>query len=419
MLKLFLPVLLLFSLYSFSRSCEDIVRQSYQKYEKKEYKAALTIFQTAIKNKCTLSNGDYYNGACFASLAKENKLALFYLKTSVEKGWDNTEHMAKDTDLDNIRDLEEYKKIVALITAKFDKMKAELSGLKPTDFNEAIPYTANGKWGWLDRRTNKPMTKAVFDFTDFKSGSGIYFIYGSKPYIWTWSQTINPAVEYTDATGSIGLYEGEPEIVSDPGFKGFTADRSRVTSFSNKFKSVTLINEWDPDEKIAVAADKAGKLGIIKEDGTVFKNFGFKYKAIDKFLGRFRQTYLIVMEINSDKYKVYDREGNEQPVEPFVRYHQSGFFERTPTKIDFFVGSYFGSYLYVFDGKKWNVLDEVTLEKIFPKSYDAIIMRNGPTSDKDRLGSPTNQGILEPYFLVSEGANMFYVDKKGKEFRAE
>ncbi|MFY2559205.1 DUF6624 domain-containing protein [Corallococcus terminator] len=46
-----------------------------------------------------------YSAACSASLAKQPEEALVWLERAVDEGFDDAKHLAKDTDLDNIRSL--------------------------------------------------------------------------------------------------------------------------------------------------------------------------------------------------------------------------------------------------------------------------------------------------------------------------
>ena len=50
----------------------------------------------------------YYNMACMESLDKKNKEALENLEISFQKGYKDYDHLKEDTDLDNIRNTEEY-----------------------------------------------------------------------------------------------------------------------------------------------------------------------------------------------------------------------------------------------------------------------------------------------------------------------
>jgi len=57
-------------------------------------------------------NRVYYNMACLYSLLKNAKESCSWLQKAVEKGYNNWQHMKQDSDLDNMRQSECYRKIV-------------------------------------------------------------------------------------------------------------------------------------------------------------------------------------------------------------------------------------------------------------------------------------------------------------------
>jgi tetratricopeptide (TPR) repeat protein len=59
-----------------------------------------------------------YNIGCIYSLTGKVKDALKYIELSLEKGYDDFDHIAKDIDLDNIRNLKEFKDLIAKYKAK-------------------------------------------------------------------------------------------------------------------------------------------------------------------------------------------------------------------------------------------------------------------------------------------------------------
>ena len=57
--------------------------------------------------------GNMYDAACLYSLMGEKEKAIDYLRQAFEKGYREFTHIERDKDMDNIRDEEEYKKLVA------------------------------------------------------------------------------------------------------------------------------------------------------------------------------------------------------------------------------------------------------------------------------------------------------------------
>ena len=68
------------------------------------------------------SEGNYYEAACLYALMNKKDEALSALKTSLEKGNTNFNHISIDDDLDNIKQTPEY---IALYNKWFEKFKAD------------------------------------------------------------------------------------------------------------------------------------------------------------------------------------------------------------------------------------------------------------------------------------------------------
>jgi len=62
----------------------------------------------------------HYNMACAESLLNNSKTAIESLSKAVENGYENLDHLRQDPDLDNIRNLAEYKAVETLLN---DKLK--------------------------------------------------------------------------------------------------------------------------------------------------------------------------------------------------------------------------------------------------------------------------------------------------------
>lgn len=58
------------------------------------------------------TNGSYYDAACLYSIMNKPELSLKHLKIALEKGYRDFIHMEVDEDLDNIRNLSEYKILI-------------------------------------------------------------------------------------------------------------------------------------------------------------------------------------------------------------------------------------------------------------------------------------------------------------------
>lgn len=72
----------------------------------------IEIFELALKKDPVYKNTYEYNLACIFSLQQKPEKALYYFEQSIKSGYRNIDHMAADTDLDNIRYLPEFKQII-------------------------------------------------------------------------------------------------------------------------------------------------------------------------------------------------------------------------------------------------------------------------------------------------------------------
>lgn len=67
--------------------------------------------------------GNYYDAACLYSLMKQPATSIAYLDTAFTKGYRDFEHLAKDDDLDNVRNLPEFKSLITRWKVKFSESK--------------------------------------------------------------------------------------------------------------------------------------------------------------------------------------------------------------------------------------------------------------------------------------------------------
>ena len=58
------------------------------------------------------TSGNYYDAACLYSIMNEKELALKHLDLSFQKGYRDFNHIKVDDDMDNIRELPEFKNLV-------------------------------------------------------------------------------------------------------------------------------------------------------------------------------------------------------------------------------------------------------------------------------------------------------------------
>ena len=92
--------------------------------------------------------GNYYDAACLYSLMKMPAQSIACLDTALEKGYRDFEHISKDDDLDNVRNLSEFKLLINRWKAKFSESKPK-SDANEKNINKivgtyVIPFKPNG-----------------------------------------------------------------------------------------------------------------------------------------------------------------------------------------------------------------------------------------------------------------------------------
>lgn len=98
---------------------DSLFVRAYEQRNIKTYDKLLTEFLSEYnklsaedrKNFSGYLNGAYYNFSCTYSLLNNKPMALNYLKKSIEAGYIDYAHIQEDSDLNNIRNEEEFKKI--------------------------------------------------------------------------------------------------------------------------------------------------------------------------------------------------------------------------------------------------------------------------------------------------------------------
>ncbi|MDQ7779416.1 MAG: PHB depolymerase family esterase [Planctomycetota bacterium] len=93
------------------KNFQDYFQEGMERIKAKEYEKAISSFEKAVALNA-LEPSAFYNIACCYSLLDKKKEAVEWLQTSVDKGWDDFDHMQQDADLANIRAEQGYQKIL-------------------------------------------------------------------------------------------------------------------------------------------------------------------------------------------------------------------------------------------------------------------------------------------------------------------
>jgi len=108
-----------------------------------------------------------YNLACVESLLKNEKPALEYLQRAIDLGWNDLEHIDRDSDLDFIRNTPQFKEIIEKLKEKIMKKddlykKPEVQSKKPEE--DQVKKTEDVK-----DKSEEEQKNEVLDYTDLLS----------------------------------------------------------------------------------------------------------------------------------------------------------------------------------------------------------------------------------------------------------
>jgi hypothetical protein len=397
-------------------NCWELIKKSNVEYNSKNYQEALVLFQKATECTKELRKDEYYNGACIASLAKNERLALDYLKIAINKGWENVEHMGTDTDLDFIRQTKKYTQLILQLNQRYDYLNKHFKGLQPSDLPFAIPFAINNKWGWLHKETKKVLVKPTLSYTDFKYSKGLIFEDSNASFTLSNDLKVskNPESWQRNEVPVMAYYPNEAKIIADENFKGFTITNKKIAAYSNKYIKIDFIEgmNWG-----IVKRREDSLFGIIKENGDIVKGFDFEYTQISLFQYHSSLPNFICKKKNKNEYELYNSEGVKAMEDSFENFEYISNFQFPPNNKSIYIGGVGYNLFKVKINNTYNIYNKWKLKPIFTKSYEDIVMANGPTNDSNRTGFNGGDGLTDIYFLVKEGNNYFYVDTYGVEYK--
>ena len=115
------------------------------------------------------SPGNYYDAACLYARIGENENALNFLKQSFEAGFTRFAHVRNDDDLEEIRKMDGYKKLIDEYETKYledqEKKKKAEGGtqLERKEYVCEIPFTVEGGNCYVKCQINELPMRFVFD----------------------------------------------------------------------------------------------------------------------------------------------------------------------------------------------------------------------------------------------------------------
>ena len=131
-----------------------------------EVEKAKTFEYAILAN--SASAGNYYDAACLFARMGEKEQSLTFLRNSLEKGFTRFAHIKNDDDLDAIRNMEGYRKLMDEYEAKYmeeQKKKREEAGMteKKQEYTTEIPFKWDSGNCYVKCQINDLPMQFVFD----------------------------------------------------------------------------------------------------------------------------------------------------------------------------------------------------------------------------------------------------------------
>ena len=99
-----------------AQNFETLIRNAKELYSEGNYDASAINYSEAFKIQAGNSS-QYYNAACSWALTTDTIKSISYLLKSVEKGWKNLAQMKRDSDLNNLHQLQAWPFLIELVEA--------------------------------------------------------------------------------------------------------------------------------------------------------------------------------------------------------------------------------------------------------------------------------------------------------------
>ena len=106
-----------------AQTYKEYVQKADSCYRAKDYKPSTEYYEKAFKKEHTNST-DLYNGACSAALSNETKKAYTWLDLAIANGYENINHLKKDSDLEVLHSQKEWEKLISKFQKKIDLVEA-------------------------------------------------------------------------------------------------------------------------------------------------------------------------------------------------------------------------------------------------------------------------------------------------------
>lgn len=107
--------------------------------------------------------GNYYDAACLYARMGDKAKALEYLRQALEYGYRDFAHIAVDYDMDNLREMEEFKVLIEEYKEKFQWGVSDTEEKTYEEFTLEVPFTKDGNMCMVKCTINNLPLHFIFD----------------------------------------------------------------------------------------------------------------------------------------------------------------------------------------------------------------------------------------------------------------
>ena len=107
--------------------------------------------------------GNYYDAACLYARMGEKQQAIDYLRQAFDRGYRDFAHIVVDYDMDNIRDMEEFKVLIEEYKEKFQWGASDLEHKTYEEMTMEVPFTKDGDMCMVKCNINNLPLHFIFD----------------------------------------------------------------------------------------------------------------------------------------------------------------------------------------------------------------------------------------------------------------
>ena len=107
--------------------------------------------------------GNYYDAACLYARMGDKEKALEYLRQAFEHGYRDFAHIAVDYDMDNLREMEEFKALIEEYKEKYQWGESDTQKKTYEEFTLEVPFTKDGNMCMVKCTINNLPLHFIFD----------------------------------------------------------------------------------------------------------------------------------------------------------------------------------------------------------------------------------------------------------------